>query len=239
MHTIEGPTYHFVPMTAAAADGTIIQAYAYVAAESFVLLKNGAPLQVAFNGEVGPDTATFEQAVQYMLDIGGEAIGVHTAADLVRANAGGSVNLAEKIRRQEAVRARLVTAGLSAKFTYPGSGVYIGRADFGTPQSGGHTPLLFHLAEERLANIRPTEAQIADMTEAAAVTKARNQLDVMAGTRGIRMRATTEIGRNIGADILRAGEWGQDGTRIVNGVTWKKVQTGPDSYRIEKMGDTA
>jgi hypothetical protein len=243
MHTSEGETYCFVPLEVTPRDGTKIRAFAYVAGKSHVLRVGGAPLEVACNGETGPGRATAEQAVQHMLDVGGGAIDAITALALVQKNAEKGTKLAKKKARQEAVRQALEAAGMSIEFSYPGSDKYIGRADFGTPQSGGHTPRILHLAEEHVAGIRPTAAQIAeraaelraddpDMTEATALSKARDKIDAMTG---IRKRATTELARRLGADVLEAGAWGADGTRQQDGVVWKKVQTGPNAYRIEQI----
>ncbi|PID31099.1 hypothetical protein CSA80_03120 [Candidatus Saccharibacteria bacterium] len=242
MHTTEGATYHLVPITATTDAGTM-RAFAYVASDSRILYRNGLPLEVAVDGRGADGGVSAEEAVEYMLSIGGESIGIHDPRALAEANTG--VLLATKKDRQEKVRAALAAQGASIQFSFPDANDnYVGRAALGSVQASGHTPEILHLAEEHLAKIRPTAQQITDranqlrqedpdMTEAEALRRARKTADPAVE---IRRRATTEIARRIGAEILDGPvEWSHDGACSVGGVVWRKVKIGDNSYRIEKV----
>lgn len=233
MHTTEGETYRFVPLTVNTVDGEKLRAFAYVAGSSQVLVKDGKPVPVTIPGrEVtpGPSGMTVHEAVAYMLEHGGGGLEVHMRSPegLIRANVGKK--LATRKLRQEAVRVELTRLGMSRAFSHPHSDTYIGRADFVSPQYPGHTPEVLLLAEQSLERIRPgvqvvekrANELVADgMIPEAALRKARAELDVMEGLSGVRHRATKELSNRTGLAIIPADQV-------------DKVQTGPNTYTISR-----
>lgn len=194
MHATEGVTYHFTPVDVQTKDGVLIHAVAYVAGQSSMLLKDGKPVSMKVTPNDTTEGMTAREAVAYMLEHAGQALGIEAPEELIALNAGKK--LIEKKANQSAIETVLREQGLSAEFSHPAQqDWYYGRADFNELNHVGHNPRLLHLAEESLARIRPSKQDIdeatmkimaatAGMSEQEARRKARAQLDIMQVLRG-------------------------------------------------------
>ncbi|HEV2403748.1 MAG TPA: hypothetical protein VGS08_06135 [Candidatus Saccharimonadales bacterium] len=157
MHTTEGVTYHLSPISALAGrDHQPVQAFAYVASFSRVLLQDGQPVMVRRpNEKAAEHTMTAEEAVDYMLQNAQDVIDIRTARSLVKEMR--TLPLSERKRIQSVICQALGRAGISEDFTFPtGHLGYIGRADL---DPAGKDDLL-HLAEEIVEPLRPTDPSL-------------------------------------------------------------------------------
>jgi hypothetical protein len=159
MHTTEGGTYHLQQLKIQAG-AQALQAVAYVADKSTILLKDGEPVPVKRLSERAlPGAMSAYEAVAYMLDGIGSR---QTPQDLVAEMA--DLSLAERKGIQERIHGRLVEAGRSRFFSFsaPEAG-RIGRADVSSlPLYGkaacagnGTGPQPITLTEEVVAPLRP------------------------------------------------------------------------------------
>lgn len=200
IHKTEGSTYHFAPLEATTIDGQVVQAYAYVANKSHILLKDGKPVSMKLPNQQGGEGMTAREAVAHMLEMAGSAAPVRTPEELV--DAYGATN----IKGRGAYKAALVAAMnqnntvQSFSFNAP---VYAGRADFSSVANSGHATEIIEMPEQVLARLRPDmdaykalvsefESQGIDYTE--AMRKADVRLDIL---RAIRRQATDDIEQRI------------------------------------------
>jgi hypothetical protein len=202
LHKSEGITYRLAELNAlAGSDATDGKAYAYLAGNSLVLLKDGKPVEVRRPIETQGDHAmSVEQAVNYMLEHAGETAGAESVEELVAAMSG--MKLAEKKALQARISQRLGELGMNRSFTFPHApGATIGRADFNWISDPAYGAL--QLAEQSLARIRPDGAALVarqqqlmlqkGLDAEAAMQQARKSLDAMTV---IRNRAMAEITEN-------------------------------------------
>ncbi len=149
MHLTEGPTYHLTSVLAHSENGERLRAAAYVASSSTILLKGGLPVGVKRPGEADAGLSmTADEAVNYMLINSGDE--AHSARELVAQMA--SLYLPERKARQQRISERLGALGISKRFRYPcAERGFMGRADLSI------TPGVYHVAEQLLESLRPTD----------------------------------------------------------------------------------
>lgn len=137
LHATEGVTYHFATVEAnIGSDRQPLEALAYVAGSSQVLLEDEKPVLVKPLTKDATDNATTmtaTQAVAYMLENASEVVAVTEPQTYIET---APLTLVEKKARQETVRAKLAELGLSKDFVFPEANRR-GRADFNGPK--GHT----------------------------------------------------------------------------------------------------
>lgn len=203
MHTTEGDTYHMVKTAVEAGDaGQQISAFAYVAGSSFTLQKDGEPVAVAIQGRDGGPGVSMgaEEAVNYMVELAGDTIGVQSARELIDLNK--DTPLALRKQRQAQIAQKLATIGASKKFSHPATkNAIYGRAVISSllahtdHAEHGKTagPVNVSLMEADVASIRPSQDFLD--TKASQVIKPGEDLEVTLE----RVRRTTDI-----AAVLRA-----------------------------------
>lgn len=223
MNGSEGMTYNAVLLDVLVGDDKKpMQAIAYVAGQSSVLLKDGKPVKVQRPGAAPIRGAmTAEQAVNYMLEHAGDTIGLATARELVEV--AGSKNYYGKLALQKPVAEALKAAGVSQDFSFPKPAEHtIGRADFNSIHSGGEAPTL-RLMEDVVADLRPSAAELDH--KATDEIKAGEDLAVTIGRVGrandlaqvLRKRAHDELA----VEIEKKYGDKKEGIRV-NKVTWQQ-----------------
>ena len=192
MHATEGVTYHLAPVDVRTADDATIHAVAYVAGASSMLVEDGKPVAMKVSAEDTTAGMTAREAVSFMVEHAGAAVGAEIPEDLIALSAGKA--LSEKKANQAKVEEALRSQGLSKEFSHPAQADwYYGRADFNELSRVGHNPTTLHLAEESLARLRPTKEAIDEEAEQIAAEtgvtadearkKARTKLDIMTAIR--------------------------------------------------------
>lgn len=195
MHATEGVTYHLAPVDVRTTDGTTLHAVAYVAGASSMLTKDGKPVSMKVSPEDTGTGMTAREAVSFMVEHAGAAVGVEIPEDLIALSAGKT--LSEKKANQAKIEAELRAQGLSQEFSHPAQAKwYYGRADFNELNKVGHNPTVLRLAEESLARLRPTKEAVDEAADHIAATtgvtvdiarkKARAKLDIMTAIRNRR-----------------------------------------------------
>jgi len=201
LHATEGVTYNLARVQVLDDDGYEIPAVAYVAGSSEILLQNGQPVPVKrANDNADAVGMTAEQAVDYMLQHVGSAVGASNARELIAQMK--DLSLAEKKARQASISQALGQVGVNRKFRFPVADTErIGRADFNWIQPP-HT--ILQLAEQVVAPLRPEIDQLTARVSTlqideglsfdAALTKARKQLDI---AQVLRTRAHNELAERL------------------------------------------
>ncbi len=193
----EGETYNVTIVPVTGEDGTTIKAIGFTAGQSDILLKNGKPVRVeAPDRETDSDNAmTARQAVAFMLENAGQAIGFRDPEQLIEANTKPGVSFAEKLARQRGVNKLLAEIGLLTEFSYVDENgntpSAYGRVEFTGLQTPGHTPYitresdgkhlpLVQMPEMVLARLQPPKEQLrvlikdeADAIQARAVQRGK------------------------------------------------------------------
>ena len=229
----EGVTYQLTEVKAKTEDGTELKALAYLPKDSVMLRdESGMPLPVKLSSD-GPG-ATAEEAVDFMLGTinATNLLGVYSARELVEMNLQPGTSLADKKSRQVQIQQELAAIGISAKLNSE-AGERRGRADYNMHSNPHDQANVYVLAEQVLKPLRPDlgavvrQAAAVKLTdpglpESVAMGRARRQLDIMQGPTGVRARATAEIAKHAGVKVLKPSEI-------------KRVEIGPNRYRIESV----
>jgi len=209
LHATEGVTYHLAPVEVFAGDDRrSLQALAYVAGESKILLKDGKPVLVRRAAEAGNDNAmTAEEVVDFMLAHASTAAKTESARTLVRRQKRRSLD--KKKVQQAAISDQLEREGLSKSFSFPAT-EYRARANLNW---GAGAPL--HLMEEVVSPLRPTPEQIKEALHGsvwfkrvlmrilpplrtAELQNVRKRLDI---AEAIRKRAHEELAERVASSI--------------------------------------
>jgi hypothetical protein len=153
-HATEGITYHLAPVLVQAGhDRMPLEAYAYVAGHSTVLLKDNQPVPVKRHNESGsPKAMSAEEAVTYMLTAINDT--APTARALIAELDG--LPLETRKARQRSIASRLGELGLNKSFCFhtTANAGFIGRADL------NFTAGVYHLAEQVVDSLRPTDKEL-------------------------------------------------------------------------------